>query len=96
QLISPPFASGLHEAFDFAVVACLVAAAASWSRGKRYVHHAEPTAATASTSHADEPAAAGEAASAGEPEAPGPTTTDLTADEATTTAVATPASGSSA
>ena len=92
QLISPPFASGLHEAFDFAVVACLVAAAASWSRGKRYVHHAEPAAATASTSHADEPAAAGEAASAGEPEAPGPTTTDLTADEATTTAVATPAS----
>ena len=96
QLISPPFASGLHEAFDFAVVACLVAAAASWSRGKRYVHHAEPAAATASTSHADEPAAAGEAASAGEPEAPGPTTTNLTADEATTTAVATPASGSSA
>ncbi|MGH2856901.1 MAG: MFS transporter [Solirubrobacteraceae bacterium] len=33
QLISDPFRSGLHEAFAFAIVACLVAAAASWSRG---------------------------------------------------------------
>jgi hypothetical protein len=37
QLISEPFRNGLHEAFAFAIVACLVAAAASWSRGKRYV-----------------------------------------------------------
>jgi MFS family permease len=44
QLISGPFANGLHEAFDFAIAACLVAAAASWLRGGRYVHdlHAEP------------------------------------------------------
>jgi hypothetical protein len=33
QLISAPFRTGLHEAFAFAIVACLVAAAASWFRG---------------------------------------------------------------
>jgi hypothetical protein len=38
SLISQPFLSGLHEAFAFALVACLVAAAASWFRGKKYVH----------------------------------------------------------
>jgi hypothetical protein len=32
-LISAPFRSGLHEALDFAIVASLVAAAASWTRG---------------------------------------------------------------
>ena len=37
SLISKPFESGLHEAFLFAIIACLVAAAASWSRGARYV-----------------------------------------------------------
>jgi MFS family permease len=37
QLISGPFRTGLHEAFAFAIVACLVAAVASWSRGERYV-----------------------------------------------------------
>jgi hypothetical protein len=42
SLISGPFASGLDEAFDFAIVACLVAAAASWMRGGRYVHEVEP------------------------------------------------------
>jgi hypothetical protein len=36
-LISGPFRSGLHVAFAFSVAACLIAAAASWSRGKRYV-----------------------------------------------------------
>ena len=34
DLISGPFSTGLHEAFDFAIVAMLVAAAASWLRGK--------------------------------------------------------------
>jgi MFS family permease len=34
DLISGPFSNGLHEAFDFAIVAMLVAAAASWLRGK--------------------------------------------------------------
>ncbi|HEX3832788.1 MAG TPA: hypothetical protein VHW04_12505 [Solirubrobacteraceae bacterium] len=33
HLISPPFRTGLHEAFAFAIIACLVAAVASWSRG---------------------------------------------------------------
>jgi hypothetical protein len=33
QLISAPFRDGLHEAFVFAIVACLVAAVASFSRG---------------------------------------------------------------
>jgi hypothetical protein len=36
-LLSQPFHSGLQEAFAFAVLACLAAAAASWSRGGRYV-----------------------------------------------------------
>ncbi len=35
QLISGPFRSGLHEAFAFAIIACLVAALASFSRGGR-------------------------------------------------------------
>ncbi len=38
SLISGPFHAGLHEALVFAMVACLIAAAASWFRGKRYVH----------------------------------------------------------
>jgi hypothetical protein len=33
HLISAPFRTGLHEAFAFAIIACLVAAVASWSRG---------------------------------------------------------------
>jgi MFS family permease len=37
QLISAPFQLGLHTAFAFAIVACLAAAIASWSRGRRYV-----------------------------------------------------------
>ena len=34
-LITDPFRSGLHRAFLFAVIACLVAAVASWSRGRK-------------------------------------------------------------
>jgi MFS family permease len=33
HLISAPFQSGLHEALLFAIIACLIAAIASWSRG---------------------------------------------------------------
>ena len=40
HLISAPFRTGLHEAFVFAIVACLVAAAASLLRGGRY-HYVE-------------------------------------------------------
>ena len=42
SLISAPFSSGLTIAFDFAIVACLVAAVASLLRGGKYVHGAEP------------------------------------------------------
>jgi MFS family permease len=40
HLISGPFSTGLHEAFLFAIVACLIAAAASLMRGGNY-HHAD-------------------------------------------------------
>jgi hypothetical protein len=42
QLISSPFREGLHTAFIFAIVACLVAAAASVLRGGRYSHIEQP------------------------------------------------------
>jgi hypothetical protein len=41
-LISAPFRQGLHAAFDFAIVACLVAAGASWMRGGKYVYVEPP------------------------------------------------------
>lgn len=37
DLIARPLQNGLHEAFDFAVLACLVAAAPFWLRGGKYV-----------------------------------------------------------
>ena len=43
HLISAPFRTGLHETFLFAILACLVAAAASALRGGLY-HHAAPAA----------------------------------------------------
>ncbi len=42
QLISGPFSDGLDTAFGFAIVACLVAAAASLLRGGQYHHAEEP------------------------------------------------------
>lgn len=42
HLISSPFSNGLDAAFGFAIVACLVAAAASLARGGRYTHADEP------------------------------------------------------
>jgi hypothetical protein len=44
HLISPAFASGLDTAFGFALVVCLIAAAASSLRGGRYEHVEEATA----------------------------------------------------
>lgn len=41
-MISGPFAKGLATAFAFAIVACLVAAVASWLRGGKYVHTDQP------------------------------------------------------
>ncbi len=55
RLISAPFRSGLHEAFAFAIVACLVAAVASFSRGR---HRADPGA--AGTAERDQRARGGE------------------------------------
>jgi MFS family permease len=53
KLISAPFHSGLHEAFAFAICACLVAALASWSRGGRYVAGETPVAALAEAPNVD-------------------------------------------
>jgi len=39
SLISAPFRTGLHEGLTVGVCACLLASAASWSRGRRYVHN---------------------------------------------------------
>jgi MFS family permease len=38
QLVSKPFASGIHAAFFFAAGCCLLAAVASWLRGGKYYH----------------------------------------------------------
>jgi MFS family permease len=45
SLIATPFQAGLRKAFDFAAIACLVAAAASWLSGEKYVHEAPAEAA---------------------------------------------------
>ena len=37
-LISAPFRDGLHATFDFSIVACLIAAGASWLRGGKYIY----------------------------------------------------------
>jgi MFS family permease len=42
HLISAPFKTGLHEAFAFAIAACLIAAAASLMRGGTYHDETEP------------------------------------------------------
>jgi hypothetical protein len=42
DLISGPFQDGLHAAFLFAIVACLVAAAASLMRGGHPVPESDP------------------------------------------------------
>src|SRR5262249_52070671 len=49
SLIAAPFHTGLDIAFDFAIVACLVAAVASLLRGKRYVHDLHGAPATPDT-----------------------------------------------
>jgi len=42
QLISDPFMTGLRAAFVFAIGASLVATAASWLRGGKYIHEEDP------------------------------------------------------
>jgi hypothetical protein len=46
ELISKPFEAGLHQAFTFSLVVCLIAAVASWSRGGRRAPFGEPAIAT--------------------------------------------------
>jgi hypothetical protein len=67
-LISDPFRSGLHIAFAFSIAACLIAAAASWSRGRRYVAAEHEQAGTAAAGP-DEAEAEAETAEAFSPEA---------------------------
>jgi MFS family permease len=69
-LISGPFRTGLQTAFAFAIVSCLVAAAASLMRGGRYVDAGGAAARTDGPARAGDPArvealAAVEAAAAG-------------------------------
>ncbi len=45
QLLSAPFMDGLRIAFTMCVVLSLAAAAASWMRGKRYIHELDAAAA---------------------------------------------------
>jgi MFS family permease len=56
MLIASSFRSGLRAALDFAIGASLLAAYASWSRGKRYVH-GETTGAVVLPPVADQPLA---------------------------------------
>jgi hypothetical protein len=53
SLISASFQQGLDIAFDFAIVACLVAAVASLLRGKRYVHDLHGAPAVSDTAVSD-------------------------------------------
>ncbi|MGH3247838.1 MAG: MFS transporter, partial [Trebonia sp.] len=52
SLISAPFQTGLDIAFDFAIVACLIAAVASLLRGKQYIHELHGAAAVESAAEA--------------------------------------------
>jgi MFS family permease len=38
ELMTAPFKRGLELAFDFSIASCLLGAACSWVRGKRYIH----------------------------------------------------------
>jgi MFS family permease len=53
HLIEGPFRDGLHASFAFAIVACLVAAGASFMRGGRY-HHGEELSPAFSSSRLEE------------------------------------------
>jgi MFS family permease len=57
NLISAPFRHGLHTAFDFAIGACLAAAAASWFRGERNAQADDQATHTAKGLSATDPSA---------------------------------------
>jgi MFS family permease len=67
SLISAPFEHGLRIAFDFAIIACVIAAVASLMRGRKYVHGVDEI--TVSDAAADDRAAGlpGEPAAVGSP-----------------------------
>jgi DNA-binding MarR family transcriptional regulator len=70
SLISPAFEHGLSIAFDFAIIACLVAAVASLLRGGKYIHHEQAAAQRQTTAAEARPAmspAEGEAPRAASP-----------------------------
>jgi hypothetical protein len=68
NLISGPFQDGLHAAFTFAIVACLIAAVASLARGGRMVHEdddlPQPEGASCTSSGTASPRSASATASA--------------------------------
>ncbi|HET6794433.1 MAG TPA: MFS transporter [Acidimicrobiales bacterium] len=66
HLIAPAFSAGLKEVFDFAAVACLVAAVASWLRGGKYHYSEESEEPALAAAGAVDPASSGYA-----PHAPG-------------------------
>jgi hypothetical protein len=71
SLISAPFEHGLRIAFDFAIVACLIAAVASLLRGRKYVHGAEGvTVSDAAAADDREPITPGEPVPAARPRQP--------------------------
>ena len=59
RLISAPFRTGLHEAFAFAIVACLIAAVASYFRGGLHRDELPPAAAPAADAGVGSPALTG-------------------------------------
>jgi hypothetical protein len=60
HLISTPFMSGLRIALTASLIMCIIAAAASWLRGTKYVHEEEQTEILAAPAEADRLATAGE------------------------------------
>ncbi len=68
-LITAPFRAGLHVTFDFAIVASLVAAAVSWTRGGKVATAAptvSPAAARAGAADAEVAAVAADGELAGD------------------------------
>src|SRR5207237_9294395 len=65
QLISDPFMHGLRIVFSAAVVMSLVAAAASWLRGEKYVHTEEAVADVPAAAEALAPTGGGLALNSG-------------------------------
>ncbi|MGO8949797.1 MAG: MFS transporter [Ktedonobacterales bacterium] len=56
EVISGPFMSGLHAVFYVSALLCLIAAGASWSRGKRTIYRNAPAAAASPEGDAPLPA----------------------------------------